>query len=510
MLSTGLVAIDATILATAVPSIVRDVGGFSQFPWLFSIYLLAQAVTVPIYGKLADMVGRRPVLFFGIGAFLVGSILCGFAWSMPSLIAFRAIQGIGAGSVLPMTMTVVGDMYTVEERAKVQGYIASVWGVSSVIGPTLGGVFSDYLSWRWIFFVNIPLGAIAVWMLGRHFIERVERRKHDLDIAGAVLLTAGCSLVILGLLEGGVAWAWASATSVLVFVVGAVALAAFILVERRAAEPVVPLQMLSRRVIAAGSLVSLTVGAVLIGLSSYIPTYAQLVLGTSALVAGFALAAMTLGWPLSASVAGRIYMRVGFRATAIVGSLFVIAGTILVTFLTESSHVWEVGATTFVVGVGLGLTSVPSVVAMQSAVDWRERGVATGMNMFARSIGSAVGIAVFGAIANHTLSSRFADAPASLRSLPGGHDATSLVSSGPLHGAAEVFVRSAVYDAAHNVFLAQVVVAVLGVAAVFLMPRRTSADPTASSSADRTSSGSSDGDALQPGAPETEPATAGD
>jgi EmrB/QacA subfamily drug resistance transporter len=510
MLSTGLVAIDATILATAVPSIVRDVGGFSQFPWLFSIYLLAQAVTVPIYGKLADMVGRRPVLFFGIGAFLIGSILCGFAWSMPSLIAFRAIQGIGAGSVLPMTMTVVGDMYTVEERAKVQGYIASVWGISSVVGPTLGGVFSDYLSWRWIFFVNIPLGAVAVLMLARHFKERVERRKHDLDIAGAVLLTAGCSLVILGLLEGGVAWAWGSTTGVLVFVVGALALAAFFVVERRAAEPVVPLWMLSRRILAAGSLVSLGVGAVLIGLSSYVPTYVQGVLGTSALVAGFALAAMTVGWPIAASVAGRIYMNVGFRSTALLGSAFVVAGTVLVTLLTASSHVWEVGATTFVVGVGLGFASVPTVVAMQSAVGWEHRGVATGMNMFARSIGSAVGIAVFGAIANATLSNRLDHPPASVHGLPQGHDVTSIVLGGGLHGSAATFVRTALFDAAHNVFLAQVVVAVLGVVAVLLMPRRTSADSTAAAPADRMSSGSSDGDVPHTTDPETEPATAGD
>src|SRR4051812_25346009 len=173
MLSTALVALDATIIATAVPSIVRDLGGFSQFPWLFSIYLLTQAVTVPLYGKLADVVGRRPVLFFGIAVFLLGSVLCGVAWSMPALIVARAVQGIGAGAVLPMTITVVGDLYSVEERARVQGYVASVWGAASVIGPTLGGVFSEYVSWRWIFFINIPLGAVAAWMLWRNFKEKV-------------------------------------------------------------------------------------------------------------------------------------------------------------------------------------------------------------------------------------------------------------------------------------------------------------------------------------------------
>src|SRR3982074_363961 len=211
MLSTGLVALDSTIIATAVPSIVRDLGAFEQFPWLFSIYRLTQAVTVPLYGKFADVLGRKPVMFFGIAVFLLGSVLCGVAWSMPVLIGARAIQGIGAGAVMPISLTMVGDLYTVQERARVQGYLASVWAIASVIGPTLGGVFAEYLSWRWIFFVNLPLGAIAVLMLAAKFSESVERRKHHIDYLGAALLTLGCSLVILGLLEGGVAWQWGSA-----------------------------------------------------------------------------------------------------------------------------------------------------------------------------------------------------------------------------------------------------------------------------------------------------------
>src|SRR5918993_1686965 len=211
MLSVGLVAIDSTILATAVPSIVNDLGGFAQFPWLFSIYLLAQAVSVPIFGKFSDQVGRKPVMLVGVGLFVLGSILCGLAWSMPALIAFRALQGLGAGSVQPMAMTIIGDIYSVAERAKVQGYVASVWAMSSVVGPTLGGLFVDFLNWRWIFFVNIPLGAVAAWFLVRRFTEQVERTRPKLDLAGAGLLTAGSSLLILALLQGGVAWAWSSA-----------------------------------------------------------------------------------------------------------------------------------------------------------------------------------------------------------------------------------------------------------------------------------------------------------
>ena len=254
MLSTGLVALDSTIIATAVPSVVSDLGGFSQFPWLFSVYLLTQAVTVPLYGKFADVIGRRPIMFLGIGVFLAGSVLCGIAWSMPALIAFRAVQGIGAGAVQPMSMTMVGDMYTVEERARVQGYIASVWGIAAVIGPALGGMFSQYISWRWIFFVNLPIGAAAAWMLASRFKESVTKRSHRIDYAGAVLLICGCSLVILGLLEGGVAWGWGSAPSLSVFVVGAALLAAFLMVERRAAEPILPLWVFGRRVLTGGNL----------------------------------------------------------------------------------------------------------------------------------------------------------------------------------------------------------------------------------------------------------------
>jgi MFS family permease len=275
MVSTGLIAMDATILATAVPSVVRDLGGFSQFPWLFSVYLLAQAVSVPIYAKLADILGRKPLMLFGIGLFLAGSVLCGFAWSMTSLIIFRAIQGLGAGAVQPMAITIAGDIYTVAERAKAQGYIASVWAVSSVVGPTLGGIFSQLGIWRWIFFVNVPLCLVAGTLIARNFHERVERQQHRIDYAGAGLLTVAMSLLILGILEGGQAWSWSSPTSIGVLTAGTLLLLAFLLVERRAAEPVLPLWVLSRRLLATTTMLALGVGVILIGLTSFVPTYLE-------------------------------------------------------------------------------------------------------------------------------------------------------------------------------------------------------------------------------------------
>jgi EmrB/QacA subfamily drug resistance transporter len=414
-------------------------------------------------------------MFFGIAAFLVGSVLCGAAWSMPVLIAARAVQGIGAGAIQPMSMTVIGDLYSVEERARVQGYVASVWGVASVVGPTLGGVFAEYLDWRWIFFVNLPLGAIAALMLYRNFAERVERKPHKVDYTGAALLTIGCSLVILGLLEGGVAWAWGSLPSVSIFVVGALMLVSFVLVEKRAAEPVLPLWVFTRRVLVGGNLVAVVVGAVLMGLTSYLPTYAQGVLGAGALVAGFAVAALTVGWPLSASLAGKIYLRIGFRDTALIGSVFVIAGAVLVATLNASSTIWSAAFAAFVLGIGLGLSSSPTLVAVQSVVGWDRRGVVTGTNLFSRSLGSAVGAAVFGAIANATLANRFANPPAEVAGhLPPSVDATSLVLGGHTDDSPVArFVRGALADATHDVFLGLLAVAALSVVALLLMPRKT-------------------------------------
>ncbi|WP_285487282.1 MDR family MFS transporter [Amycolatopsis taiwanensis] len=480
MLSTGLVALDSTIIATAVPSIVRDLGGFSQFPWLFSIYLLTQAVTVPLYGRLADSLGRKPLLYFGIAVFLAGSVLCGAAWSMPVLIIARAVQGIGAGAIQPISLTVVGDLYTVEERARVQGYVASVWGISAVIGPAVGGLFSEFLSWRLIFFVNLPLGAVAALMLARHFTERVRtvRRSRRLDYAGAATLTAGFSLIILGLLEGGVAWPWLSTPTLVILPLGVAMLVAFVFVERRAAEPVLPLWVFGRRVLTGGNLIAVVVGALTIGLNSYLPTYVEGVLGTTAVVAGSALAAQTIGWPLAATVAGRIYLRIGFRDTALIGWVFVIAGSALAAILLgENTPVLVAAAAAFVIGVGLGLSASPTLVAAQSVVGWEQRGVVTGANMFSRSLGSAFGAALFGAIANGTLATRFANPPAGIAAqLPQNEDATSLVMGGRASAgepAVTGYIRDSLQAASHHVFVAMAVLALLGVGALLIMPRRT-------------------------------------
>ncbi|NNH06058.1 MFS transporter [Cellulomonas fimi] len=400
MVTTGLVAIDATILATAVPTIVGELGGFETFPWLFSVYLLTQAVSVPIYSKLADTVGRLPVVLVGIGLFLLGSVLCGFAWSMPALVVARAVQGLGAGAVQPMAITIAGDIYTVAERAKAQAYIAAVWAASSVVGPTLGGLFSEYASWRWIFWVNVPLCVWAAWLLVRHLRESVARTTHRIDWTGGALLTVGLTLLVLGLLEGGHAWPWVSVPGLGSLGLAAALLGAFVLVERRAVEPVLPLWVFRRRLLVAALLVGLAVGAVLVGLSSYVPTFLEALLDASPIVSGLTLAALTLGWPISASQSGRLYLRFGFRATALAGAALVLVGTVALVVVATRPSVLAVGACCFVVGAGMGLAASPTLIAAQASVGWGDRGVVTGANAFARSLGSAVGVAVLGAVVN--------------------------------------------------------------------------------------------------------------
>ena len=452
MLSIGLVAIDATILAAAVPAVVRDLGGLTQFPWLFSVYLLAQAVSVPLYGKLADLFGRKPLMLVGVALFVAGSLLCGVAWSMGSLVAFRAVQGLGAGAVQPIGMTIVGDIYSLEERAKVQGYIASVWAMASLVGPTLGGVFADYVSWRWIFLVNLPLGIAAAVVLWTRFHEDRERAaaRPRIDYLGSTLLTGGGVLLLLALLEGGVRWSWGSATSIALLGSAAVLLLAFGYVERRAAEPVLPMWVFGHRVIATAMAAALVVGVLMMGLSSYVPLYAQAVLGHGAVVAGLALAAMTIGWPIAAATSGRLYLTIGFGPTMFVGAVAAVGGAGLLLAVGPHSSLLHLALSCFVMGLGFGYAASPSVVAAQSSVTWGHRGVATGATLFARSVGSSVGVAVYGAIANGRVAGALGKAPSSLEQ----------VSPGVLA------------PAIHAVFLASAIAALALLGIALLMPRR--------------------------------------
>src|SRR5690625_2242222 len=400
MLATALVALDATILATAATTIAREFDAFVQVPWLFSAYTLAQAVTVPVYGRLADVFGRKRLMLLGVGLFLAGSVLCAVAPSMSALILFRVVQGLGAGAIMPMSMTIASDIYTVAERAKAQGYLASVWAISSVAGPTLGGVFAQFVSWRWIFWINVPLALLAAMMLWRRFIEPDhEGQREPVDLLGATLLTGGSTLLVPGLLQAGT-WVWADARTLGVLVGGVLLLVLFAIRSRRVRYPILRLEVLRRRLIATTTIAAFMVGVIVLGLSTYVPIYAQGVLGVEPLVAGFALAALSVGWPLTATWSGQVYLRVGFRRTAQLGAALVVVGSALALLLGEHTSIWQVAVTCFVIGAGMGLTTSPSLIAAQTSVPWTERGAVTGTNVFSRSLGSAVGVAAYGGVVN--------------------------------------------------------------------------------------------------------------
>lgn len=403
MLGMFLAAIEATIVATAMPTIIADLGGFSAYSWVFSAYLLTNAATVLIFGKLADIFGRKPIFVVGVLIFLLGSTLSGFSTSIAMLIASRFIQGCGAGALMPMATTIVGDIYNKEERAKIQGYLSGVWGVSAVSGPLLGGFIVDVLDWRFVFWMNIPLGILA--MLGIVFFlhENVTKEKHRVDYLGAVWIIIAVSTLMVILVEGGVSLQWLSKNMFLIMSVSLSAFILFFIQQKRAVEPMMPLEIWRFRLIAFANITSLTTGMITIGVSSYLPAFVQGVMGQTATIAGFTLTAMSIGWPLASIVAGRTLLVIGYRATAWIGGISLIVGTLFFFLLDPDKGPLWAGIGSFFIGIGMGMTNTTFIVAIQSSVSWNVRGIATATNMFMRSLGSALGVAFLGGLLNNTI-----------------------------------------------------------------------------------------------------------
>lgn len=476
MATMALSAMDNTVVATAIPQVVRDLGGFSLFSWVFSAYLLIQTVTIPVFGKLADQWGRKPILAAGTIVFLVFSGLCALSWNMVSLIAFRGLQGIGAGAIMATVNTLAGDLYDLTERGRVQGWLSSVWGVSAVLGPALGGSLAQYASWRWIFVINLPVGAVSLTLIGRYLHERVSPARHRVDVLGGLLILVAAGSLVFGLLQGGVAWGWLSPPGVAVFAVTAVAAALAVAVERRAPEPIMPPWVWSRRVLAGSGIAAVGLGVLVIGPSTFLPTYGQEVLGLGAIVAGGVLATMSIGWPLASSQSGRMFLRIGFRDTAMIGSLICLLGVLLLALAPQPAGAGIAVASTFVLGFGLGLLSVCTVVGPQSTVAWEQRGVVTGSIMFSRYLGQSLGAAVFGAVFNTAILHRLRSAPPTLRGrLPHQVDAVSaaLGRPGRLSGTAVAgYLRQAISAGTHDVYLGLAGVAVVTLAVIAIIPRR--------------------------------------
>ncbi|GGV02655.1 MFS transporter [Streptomyces litmocidini] len=426
MLAMGLAALDGTIVSTAVPQIVGDLGGLSVFSWLFSGYLLAVTVTLPVYGKLSDTFGRKPVLVAGTVLFLIGSLLCAAAWSMASLIAFRVVQGLGGGALQGTVQTIAADLYPLKERPKIQARLSSVWAASSVAGPALGGLLAGYADWRWIFLVNVPVGLVALWLVGRHLLEPARtapRARVRIDWAGALAIFATGAALITALVQGGVAWPWLSAPSLGLLGGAAVLAALTVAVERRAAEPIIPGWVWRRRTIAAVNLALGALGLLMVAPTVFLPTYAQSVLGLGPIAAGFVLSSWTLSWPVSAALSNRVYTRIGFRLTAILGISLALLLLLAFPFLPFPGEPWQPALLMLLLGGALGLFQLPLIVGVQSTVPYGERGTTTASVLFCRQVGQSVGAALFGAVANGVLAARLG-ADTDLDSLARSLDAT--------------------------------------------------------------------------------------
>lgn len=403
IISMFMAAIEGTIVATAMPNIVADLGGFSFYSWVFSGFLLMQAVTTLIFGKLSDLFGRKPIYIIGILIFLIGSLLCGLAPTMMLLVIFRLVQGIGAGAVQPIVTTIVGDMYSVEERAKIQGYLASVWGISSVIGPLFGGLIVQYVDWAWIFWMNIPLGIFGLIGVLLFFHEEVSKEKKEIDYIGASLFFICTSTLMVVFVQGGTVWGWLSFPMIGLILLAIISFVLFIWQENRTLAPMMSLHLWSHRLIITANLITLISGMMILGLSSFLPTYVQGVMGYSPIIAGFTLSTMSIGWPIASTTAGHLVLKIGFRPTAILGGIALLFGGTLFLFLDPSKGPIYVGLSSFVVGTGMGLTSTTFIVAIQNSVGWKTRGAATSLNMFMRIIGSATGAAILGGILNQRM-----------------------------------------------------------------------------------------------------------
>ncbi len=401
LMATFMAAVESSIVATTIPTIVADLGGFNVFSWVFTIYLLTQAVSIPIYGRLADLYGRRPVIFVGTGLFLTGSTLCGLAWDMPSLICFRALEGIGAGAIQPIAATILGDIYTPTERGKVQGLVSSVFGVSAVIGPSLGAFLIQYVSWRVVFWVNLPIGIAAIAMLALFLKENVQPRRHKVDWIGSILLLLAFGSLMLTLVQGGqLTTPW----FVALLVVGCSALIALILHERTTPEPMLPLELWrANRIVVVGSLGSCFAGAVMMGVSAFLPAYVQGAMGQTAIAGGLVLGAMSVSWALASILGARLMAATSYRLTAGIGALSLVLGCLMLVLLRpEHGPLWaSVGS--FVIGIGMGLCNTVFIVSIQASVPWRQRGAATSSSMFLRFVGQAVGAAGCGAVLNFTM-----------------------------------------------------------------------------------------------------------
>ena len=386
-----MAAMEATVVATAMPTVIAELGGINLYGWVSASYLLASTVSVPLYGKLADRSGRKPVLLIGIAVFLAGSLASGLAQNIEQLIAFRALQGLGAGAVQPIVLTIIGDLYTPAERGRVQGLFGAVWGIAGIAGPLLGAALVHAVSWRWVFLVNIPPGILSFAVLiGAYREDAREKSRSPLDVLGALAITAA-SLALLLAASQVAPWIMLAASGVFTWL--------FVWIERRAADPVLPLSLLSRRLIAVTTIASALFGAAMMGVLTFLPVHVQGVLGRAPVIAGATISPMLVGWPIASAITSRLLVRTGYRTPVWIGSAVIAVALVALAWLVVGgAGPVALGAVMCVFGMGMGLQVTAIVIGVQASVGWEQRGVATASNMFARTMGGALGVGALGAV----------------------------------------------------------------------------------------------------------------
>jgi EmrB/QacA subfamily drug resistance transporter len=467
MLVMLLASLDQTIASTALPTIVGEFGGLAHLSWIVTAYLLATTIVTPLYGKLGDLFGRKIVLQSAIVLFLAGSVLCGLSGSMMQLIVFRAVQGLGGGGLIVTVMAAIGDLFSPRERGKYQGIFGGVFGLSTVLGPLIGGFFVEQLSWRWIFYINLPLGLVAFVIIGWAFSAPGTRRRPSIDFAGAGLLATMLTALILLTSLGGHTIAWTSPASLGLAAGTLAALAGFIAVEHAATEPILPLRLFANRVFAISCAIGFIIGFALFGSVTFMPLYLQVVKGVSPTQAGLMLSPMMAGVLVTSISSGRVISRIGrYRPFPIAGTAITTVALALLGTLDVTSSTWIASLYMIVLGLGLGLVMQVLVLAVQNAVDYRHLGVATSGTTLFRSIGGSVGVSLFGAIFTATLTTNLATALPAGSALP---DATSAAAIYALPSAARSLYLTAFTTALHPVFLDAAAIASLGFALTWFL-----------------------------------------
>ena len=463
MLSIFMAAVEVTIVSTAMPTIVSELGGFQLFSWVFAVYLLAQGVSTPLYGRLADLYGRKPVFVVGVIVFLVGSVACGFARQMFWLVLFRAFQGLGAGSIQSLATTIVGDIYAADQRAKVQGWLSGVWGVAAIAGPALGAFIVQHLHWAYVFWINLPIGITAIGIMILCLDETVPTKHHRIDVLGAGLLTLGASAILVAAVQAGTLGAPISA---MLLTIGLIALVLLFIQERRATEPIVPFQLWRNKIMAIGNIGSLVVGALLMCVVAFLPTYMQGVMGRSATVAGAVIGAQSLSWSIGSIMSGRVIPATSYRTTGVMGGIALIAGASCLILLDRGSGLAHLVAVALLIGLGMGFCNQTFLIAVQANVGWSERGIATASILFARTIGQVLGASMGGTILNFRVAHLASGSDQALNRL------LDPASRGSVDAETALALANAIGTSLHNVFVIAALLAILTLVTTLLMPAR--------------------------------------